>query len=175
MASEKGQQEHRDGNELNLGTDFWCVAALLGVFTLAVMSDEIVPVEIMGKAKWGILLGFAAYVVVRRQLSVNPLDRGVPLLLGLFLVVTMLSTLNNYDDFEDAFSRLFSFCILYLLACGFPVPREPAKRLATWTTVALVLSAGIVILSLLPGVPGAFAGHRLRGVTGNANTLGTYA
>ncbi len=144
-------------------------------FVGAVMEPELPLVDPLGTWKWSTFLGFAAFCLLQHRLRIV-LSSKHTWLFGIFVAVASFSSIRGAGDYSETAMRLISFWTLWVIAFLCPIPKDPVARVMIWTKILIGISAVITILSLSAyPLPIAIAGGRLKGITSNANTLGSFA
>lgn len=167
----------KKGQNFSVFLDYAAVVVLALTFVLAVMDAQFPLVTESGKGglKWVVFLLFGFYCISKYRGKIVKIER-ISLLFVIFVGVVTLSTLYSSSDLKEGILRTISFWVLWSIAFVFPTPINPLNRIILWSNILIALSAIITIVCLfsLP-LPFAVVGGRLKGITSNANTLGSFA
>jgi O-antigen ligase len=151
--------------------------AMIGMIYSA-MGPTIFPnVDFVGSiGKWVSYLASTILAVAYGRRSLRSYKGLVYLGFLCFTVIGCISTLAYSYDLVQAGQRVFSWVTLFLLAFAVPYPSDPLERMKVWAQVMFAFCLIIVLASLLTLMVGSgFALGRFMGITGNANTLGSFA
>lgn len=144
-------------------------------FVGAVMEPELPLAEPLATWKWSTFLGFAVFCLLQHRLRIV-LSSKHTWLFGIFVAVASFSSIRGAGDYAETAMRLVSFWTLWGIAFLCPIPKDPVARVMIWTKILIGISAVVTILSLSAyPLPIAIVQGRLKGITSNANTLGSFA
>lgn len=158
---------------------FWLILFLFLSFAMAVMHRDVtwgLP-DLFSRLKWIVLAGFVVVCAAIQARHRSADVRGVvAVYLGVFVALVSVSTLTNCDDMEQSIQRVASFVMLWMIAFCFPLPADPRERVFVWSTACLITAAVVVLTScLFIKDKSVYFQGRFWGITGNANTLGSFS
>jgi hypothetical protein len=155
------------------------IVLFLAISLLGIISPErISSPEARSGAWWASFFAlFWVLAIVRLLRQRGEEFRWVEFLVLSFLIVALISTLNNGRLIRRGLAVFMGFAGLYLMAFHLTTSSRPAQTIVRWTWSLLAVFAGVVLISLCCTLrdPSAFDGFRFQGFTRNPNTLGSFA
>lgn len=161
--------------KLSFNWSFLAIFVLSLSFTWPVMNPDYPLVNHFDSLKWVVFIAFFFYSLWRSHGYILKLTT-ISTCFVIFISVASVSTLANSVDFNEGLQRIASFVLLWTISLFSPLVKSASERLKYWSLSFFTITLLVVIMSLAQLPFGdAFANGRFKGVTSNANTLGSFS